>query len=59
MTEDSTDQDRIDQRAGLLPEEKKAGSDDPEDQAAIILEDSDERTAHPRETKEKSVQTPD
>ncbi|MCW2657764.1 MAG: hypothetical protein JWR06_1957 [Jatrophihabitans sp.] len=59
MTEDPIDQDRIDDRAELLPEENKAGSDDPEDQAAIILEDSDERTEHPEETKRKSVQTPD
>jgi formate dehydrogenase subunit gamma len=38
------DQDRISQRArDLLPEERAAGSDDPEAQAAAILADSDER----------------
>lgn len=35
--------DRIDQRAALLPEEKAAGSADPEGQAAAILAESDER----------------
>lgn len=59
MTKDDEDADRIDQRAGLLPEEKAVGSDDRAEQAAIIIEDSDERTAHPEETKRKSVQTPD
>ena len=38
------DQDRIKARAeALLPEEEEAGSDDPEAQAAAILEESDER----------------
>ena len=38
------DQDRIQSRAdALLPEEEEAGSDDPEAQAAAILEESDER----------------
>jgi hypothetical protein len=37
--------DRAAQRADeLLPEERRAGSDDPEAQAEAILEDSDERT---------------
>ena len=46
--------------AELLPEEQAAGgSDDPEAQAAAILEDSDERTADPEGTKHDSVQTPD
>jgi hypothetical protein len=31
-------------RAELLPEERAAGSDDPEAQAAAILAESDERT---------------
>ena len=36
--------DRIEQRAAeLLPEERAAGSADPEAQAAAILEESDER----------------
>ena len=37
--------DRIEQRAELTAEEKAAGSDDPEDQAREILEESDERLA--------------
>jgi hypothetical protein len=37
--------DRIEQRAELTAEEKVVGSDDPEDQAREILEESDERAA--------------
>lgn len=51
--------ERVESRAELLPEEVAAGSDDPERQAEIILEDSDERTEHPEETKRRSTQTPD
>jgi hypothetical protein len=51
--------DRIEHRAQLLPEEAKAGSDDPETQARLILEDSDERTEHPEQTRRDSTQTPD
>lgn len=44
MTDDSN---RIDKRAAdLLPEERAAGSVDPETQAAAILADSDEREDH-------------
>ncbi|GIM96980.1 hypothetical protein [Paractinoplanes toevensis] len=40
--------DRISQRAAeLLPEERAAGSADPEAQAAAILADSDEREFDP------------
>jgi len=56
---DSPDEDRIQERAELLPEEEVAGSDDPEAQAKAILEDSDERTDHPEETRHESTQTPD
>jgi hypothetical protein len=49
--------DRIAGRAGLLPEERAAGSDDPEAQAAAILQESDERTAHPEQTGAASTQT--
>ena len=35
--------DRIERRAELTAEEKAAGSDDPEEQAREILEESDER----------------
>ena len=58
MTE-GPDEGRVESRGQLLPEEQAAGSDDPELQAQIILEDSDERTAEPEKTKEQSVQTPD
>jgi hypothetical protein len=51
--------ERIDSRAHLEPEEIKAGSDDPARQAEVILEDSDERTEHPEQTKHASTQTPD
>jgi hypothetical protein len=53
------DADRIDSRANLTPEEAAAGSDDARRQAEIILEDSDERTEHPEQTKRDSTQTPD
>lgn len=57
MTE-SADEERIDSRAELLPEEAAAGSDDPHDQAKAILEESDERTDHPEQTRSESHQTP-
>jgi hypothetical protein len=55
----SHDEDRIQERAELLPEESTAGSDDPEAQAQAILEESDERTDHPQATRHESHQTPD
>lgn len=57
MTETPADQARIARRAELLPEEQQAGSEDPRDQAAAILEESDERTAHPEEAGARSPQT--
>jgi hypothetical protein len=57
MTE-NTDEEVVGHRA-LLPEEEAAGSDDPELESRIILEDSERRTEHPEETKHESVQTPD
>jgi hypothetical protein len=57
--EDTPDEERVEHRAHLEPEERAAGSDDPHRQAEIILEDSDERTVHPEETKHASTQTPD
>ena len=57
--DDVADEERVEGRAELLPEELAAGSDDPEAQAAAILEESDERTEHPEETQHESVQTPD
>jgi hypothetical protein len=55
---DSADQERVAERAHLLPEEIAAGSDDPERQAEMILEDSDRRTDQPEETRHDSTQTP-
>lgn len=52
--------DRIETRAELLPEEQAAGgSEDPEAQAEAILADSDERTDAPEKTRHESVQSPD
>jgi hypothetical protein len=53
------DEARVDRRAELLPEEVEAGSDDPGEQARAILEESDERTEHPEETRRESRQSPD
>ena len=50
---------RVESGADLLPEELAAGSDDPGEQARAILEESDERTEHPEETRRESTQTPD
>ncbi len=41
------DAERVAGRAQLLPEEQRAGSDDPARQAEIILEDSEARTEVP------------
>jgi hypothetical protein len=57
MTE-PVDEDRIAERAHLLPEEIAVGSDDPERQAEAILEESERRTLEPQRTREESVQTP-
>ena len=57
--EEDREPDRAETRADLLPEEREAGSDDPLEQAKAILEDSDERTEHPEETRHESTQTPD
>ncbi|MDT4915704.1 MAG: hypothetical protein QOI15_1377 [Pseudonocardiales bacterium] len=53
------DDERAAQRAGLLPEERTAGSDDAVHQAEVILADSDERTADPERARHESSQTPD
>lgn len=39
--------ERTETRAGLLPEERAAGSDDPDGQAREVLRDSDVRTEIP------------
>jgi hypothetical protein len=53
------DDDRVETRAELLPEEQAAGSEDPQAQAEAILEESDERTDDPEGTQAESTQTPD
>ena len=51
------DEERIDERAHLLPEELAAGSADPQAQAAAILAESDRRTEEPEQTAQESSQT--
>ncbi|TDC25844.1 hypothetical protein E1211_30625 [Micromonospora sp. 15K316] len=43
MSDEQSELDRVESRAHLLPEEKAAGSDDPEAQAEAILTESDAR----------------
>ena len=52
------DPERVQERVNLLPEEQAAGSDDPQRQAEIILEESEERTEDPEGTRESSTQVP-
>jgi len=47
------------QRAELLPEERRVGSDDALRQAEVILDDSETRTADPERARRESSQTPD
>ena len=54
----SPDSERVQSRADLLPEEQSVGSDDPQLQAEVILEDSDRRTADPEDAAVNSKQTP-
>jgi hypothetical protein len=56
---DKSDEQRTERRAQLLPEEVAQGSDDPHEQAEVILEDSDERTRDPQRARHESAQTPD
>lgn len=56
--DDRREAERVAERAELLPEEQEAGSDDPQDQAAAILEESDERVEDPEGTRRDSSQTP-
>ncbi|MEO6412625.1 MAG: hypothetical protein ABIO48_08555 [Pedococcus sp.] len=53
------DEQRVESQRELLPEELAAGSDDPEAQSEAILEDSEDRTEHPEQTRHESTQTPD
>jgi hypothetical protein len=57
--EEEADRERIDRRADLLPEEANVGSDEPEEQAAAILAESDERTEDPEGTRREYTQTMD
>ncbi|MFG1890283.1 hypothetical protein ACGFIR_20745 [Micromonospora sp. NPDC049051] len=43
MTDEPSDQERVESRAHLLPEEAAVGSDDPHAQAEAILAESDIR----------------
>jgi iron-sulfur cluster assembly protein len=45
--DDETQARHVASRAELLPEERAAGSDDPQAQAKVILEESEEHTEHP------------
>ena len=45
--DDGTAARHVASRAELLPEERAAGSDDPQAQAKVILEESEERTEQP------------
>ena len=53
------DDDRVESRAELLPEEQAAGSEDPTAQAEAILAESDERTEDPEQARQEYTQTPD
>lgn len=59
MSRSPEDEERIESRSELLPEETEAGSDDPETQAEAILAESDERVDDPEGTRRASTQTPD
>ena len=54
---DIPDEDHVKARAELLPEEAAAGSEDPQRQAEVILEESQERTEDPAGTGAASAQT--
>lgn len=57
--DDRDDDANVGSRAELLPEERAVGSDDPEEQARVILGESQERTEQPESTRRESTQTPD
>ena len=56
--QEPVDQDTVNERAHLLPEEIAAGSDDPQHQAEVILQESAERTLDVEGTQESSSQVP-
>ncbi|MFG3700094.1 hypothetical protein ACGF5C_19545 [Micromonospora sp. NPDC047620] len=43
MSDEQSDQERVESRAHLLPEEAAVGSEDPQAQAEVILDESDIR----------------
>ncbi len=47
VVEDGADPEAVRSRAALLPEEQAVGSDDPQAQAQVILEESLQRTEVP------------
>lgn len=57
MSDQPTDDD-VAARSNLLPEEAVAGSADPQAQAQAILQESEDRTLHPQQTRRESTQTP-
>ena len=46
--------DRVERRTELLPEEQRAGSDDPQAQAEAILDESDARSTYPVAREERT-----
>lgn len=46
--------ERVERRTELLPEEQRAGSDDPEAQAEAILDESDARSTYPVAREERT-----
>ena len=46
--------DRVQRRTELLPEEERAGSDDPKAQAEAILDESDARSTYPVAREERT-----
>ena len=55
--DEAADDDRVAERAHLLPEEIAAGSEDPIGQAEQILAESDDRTDDPERTQQEYSQT--
>ena len=48
------DPDHVETRAELLPEEERAGSDNPVRQAEAVLEESEQRTLHPEAEEQRA-----
>lgn len=57
MTDHERDDELVAERSHLLPEEEAAGSDNPIEQAAAILQESEDRTNNPERTQQESPQT--